>query len=230
MTSVLAVLTVASALAQSRPPYPWESREPAEPSVRVSLRGVAETWDDSAIGTVYRTGMFAPGVAIGMPLAGPVALEVEGAYRRIKPRDGTASAGLDARMEVVPLVLTADLALKRAPRWTWSVGAGPSLTVFAERHPENIAYTRETSDAADSAEDSTNTGPTSVVRGARLGLEARTRVAIDTGLFEPSRIPGIAGPSGLDVELFAARRFTRPGAPGLQLGAWRLGVGVAFRL
>jgi hypothetical protein len=224
MTLFLAtVLTAPTSFAQARPPDPWAPREPPEPTVRVSLRGVAETWDDSAIGSVYRTGMFAPGAAVGIPLTGPVSLELEGAYRRIKPRDGTASAGLDARMEVVPLVLTADIALKRAPMWTWSAGVGPSLTVFSERHPENVALTQP-----ETPED--GAAGNQVIRGARLGLEARTRVAVDTGLFEPSRIPGMAGPSGLDIEILAARRFTRPGAPGMQLGAWRLGVGVAFRL
>ena len=221
--SLLTALLLPAALGQPLS-EPWKPREPPEPTVHIALRGLAETWDDSSIGTVYRTGMFAPGAAIGLPITGPISVEIEGAYRRIKPRDGTASDGLDARMEVVPLVLTADFALKRAPRWTWSAGLGPSLTVFAERHPENVALTVP-------EDPTTGAEGTNVVRGARLGLEARTRVAIDTGIFEPETIPGVSsGPSGLDVEIIAARRFTRPGAPGLQLGAWRLGVGVAFRL
>jgi len=207
---MLTLLNLYSALA-APPPPPWEEPVVPEPTVRLALRGLIETWEDGSLGTVYKTGMVAPGVGAVVPITGRLALDLEGGYRKIRPRD----EGLDASVELIPMAATVQFDLIRDPGWSWFAGVGPSLMVFSERHPQNKAG------GVDGAQ---------VVRGARLGVDVRTGARIDTGLIQPSRIPGIKRPSGLDLEFTGARRFTRPGLEGFNLGAWRLGVGVAFRM
>jgi hypothetical protein len=182
---------------------PTES--PEGPHFGLALRGVAETWDDTAIGSTYRTGAFASGAALIMPLMDPVTLSVEATYRRA----GASSAG-DALFEITPISIVGEWAFYRDDRGEVYGGGGPTITVFSERHPGN--------------------GDTAVVRGTRLGLEARIGGRFNTNLVSNPLPPAPQGLDRIELEIYAARRFQRPGLTGFQLGAWRAGLGVVFRL
>lgn len=178
---------------------------PETPDFGLVLRGVAETWDDAAIGATYRTGGFASGAALLLPLPWePIGVTVEATYKR------AASASFaDARFEVLPITVLGEYSLHRDSRGEIYAGIGPAFTVFTESHPDNNP---------------------SVVRGTRLGIETRIGGRFDTGLVRPPMPPAPQGIRRLELELYGARRFQRPGMTGFQLGAWRAGLGVVFRL
>lgn len=179
-------------------------------SVGIGLSAVAETWDDTALGDVYRTGMVAPAVHAVVPLLGIVQLDLELAYRRIHPR----TEGLDARLEVLPSVAMLDFELVHRDFGDLYLGVGPSLLAFSERHPSNGSDTTST-----------------VLRGMRGALETRLGARIDTGLVTPSTIPDLkSGVKRVEIDISGGRRFVLPSDTGFQLGAWRLQVGVLARL
>ncbi|MCA9573256.1 MAG: hypothetical protein KC656_35715 [Myxococcales bacterium] len=179
-------------------------------SVGVGVRAVAESWDDSALGDVYRTGMLAPAVGAVIPVIGIVQLDLEVAYRRLKPRDD----GVDARLEMMPAMALVELELVHRDFGDLYLGAGPSLATFTERHPGNTTDTT-----------------TSVLRGMRGALETRAGVRIDTGLAAPSTIPDMkSGVKRIELDISGGRRFVLPSPTGFRLGAWRVQVGVIARL
>jgi hypothetical protein len=174
----------------------------------IVARGVAETWADEAIGTVYRTGAFMGGVGAVLPIKGHIGIDLDIAYRRMSPRDGSETMTL----ELLPVTLLAE--------WTFA-GNGP-LDAFAGLGPVMATFTeRHALEAGDGD---------GVTRGARLGAEVRVGLRFDTGLVQPSIALNRQVVQGVDVELFGARRFQRPGIEGFDLGAWRGGIGIAARL
>ena len=183
------------------PPEP----PPESPDFGLALRGVAETWDDAAIGATYRTGGFQTGAALILPLpVEPFSVNVEATYRRA----AAANFG-SAHFELLPITILGEYALHRDQRGELYAGLGPAFMVFTEKHPDNT--------------------PT-VVRGTRLGLEMRLGGRFDTGLVRPPMAPAPQGIRRLELEIYGARRFQRPGMEGFQLGAWRAGLGVVFRV
>ena len=179
--------------------------EPESPPFGISLRGVAETWDDASIGAVYRTGGFSSGAALLFPLPwDPVMVTVEATYKRA----GSGTSGT-SHFEMLPITILGEYALYRDGRGEVYAGLGPALMVFTEHHPDNGA---------------------GVLRGTRLGIETRVGGRFDTGLVNPTLPPAPQGLDRIELEVYAARRFQRPGMPGFQLGAWRAGLGVVFRL
>lgn len=196
---MLALITSASAADPERDPS----------SVGIGIRAVAETWDDTAIGDLYRTGMVAPAVTAVIPLMGIVQLDVEMAYRRIPARDES-----DARLEVAPMAALLDFELVHRDMGDLYLAAGPALTLFSERHIGNTV-----DDAP------------SVLRGMRGALETRLGARIDTGLVRPPNIPDLrAGVKRLEIDVSAGRRFVLPSDTGFRLGAWRMQLGVLARL
>lgn len=117
------------------------------------------------------------------------------------------SAASGGSFEIAPLSLlaegTAKFGLARG-----FVGLGPAWTAFTER------------------------AGAQVVDGARLSLEARVGVRVDTRLVDPPSPPATGGPvRRVSLEVAFARRSELPSkAPGFALGAWRgtVGLGVAF--
>lgn len=179
-------------------------------SIGFGFRGVVESWDDPALGDVYRTGMLAPGIAGVVPLFSGLKLEVEVAYRRMKPRDET----VDARLEMLPTVALLEMDLIHRSFGDVYLGAGPALTAFTERHPGNVSDTS-----------------TAVLRGLRGAGELRAGVRLDTGLVRPWDIPDMqTGVKRLELDVSVGRRVALPADTGFQLGAWRMHVGVLARL
>lgn len=169
-------------------------------------RGVAESWADPSIGAVYRTGALMGGAGVVVDLFGPIAVDVDVAYRRME-----ADGDPDQIFELMPVTLLGEFVFPapEAPLDPY-LGLGFTFASFAERHPAN-------------AEGLT------ITRGARPALELRAGVRFDLGLVQPSLL-GDSPVKGVDLEVFGARRIQKPGGEGFDLAAWRGGLGLAVRL
>ena len=208
----IVIWLLASVASAQDPPAPDPPDEPPErrPLV-VAVRGIAETWSDPGIGTVYGTGGLLSGLGVVVPLLGPLSLDIEAAYRRMYTDDGAETPDDTFVMEMLPVSFVVEwtLANETSPVEGF-VGLGPSFAGFREHHPR----------------DAEGFG---VTRGAKFGLETRVGVRFDTGLVQPTMAP-TSPVRGVDLELYGARRLQLPGGKGFDLDAWRGGVGLAVRI
>lgn len=174
----------------------------------IVARGVAEAWGDPAIGSVYRTGALMGAVGVVVPIAGPISIDVEAAYRRMDARIGDG----DHVFQLLPITLLGEFTFpaKEVPIDPF-VGLGFAMASFSERHPAN----------ADGL---------TITRGARPSLELRAGIRLDLGLVHPPMPPARSVVQRVDLEVFGARRAQRPGAAGFDLAAWRGGLGLAIAL
>ncbi len=196
----------------SAPPAAEEEKEPLPPAdTLVSVRAVAETWSDPAIGTLYATGGLLGAVAVVVPISRKLRLDVEAGYRRMYRDDGAEEPDDTHRFEVVPISILPELTFVGRDRpLDGFVGLGPSFAGFREHAPANAEGV-------------------GVIRGAKFSLEARAGLRIDTGLIQ-ERMGPTSPVRGVDVELYGARRLQLPGGKGFDLDAWRGGLGVGVRL
>lgn len=226
MGTLLLIALATAARAQDAPdppapPAPDDAAAAAEPTeaappaqrrpLRVAVRGIAETWSDAGIGTVYASGGLFGGIGVVAPLVGPLSLDVEVAYRRLYTDDGAESPDDTLHMEIVPVSLVVEYVFDGdASPVEGFVGLGPALATYREHHPP----------------DATGIGLTG---GAKISLEPRFGLRFDTGLVQPRMAP-VSPVQGVDVELYGARRLQMPGGQGFDLDAWRGGLGLAFRI
>ena len=193
------LLTASVALAGPPEPAP-------DPHYAFVIRGVAETWDDAAIGAVYRTGALSSGFGMLVPVHELITLDFEAAYRRMPATDGSANG----QLELLPLSFIGEwIPDGTGGDFDLFVGLGPAFTVFSEKHTGN---------------------PGGLLHGTRLTVETRFGGRVNTGLVRPPMAPSPRGLHALELEIYASRRFQRPGSTGFQLGAWRGCLGLAFRL
>lgn len=182
--------------------------EPAPPGPAFELRACVEQWDDPFIGAVYSSGglMTCGGLVFGvLPFLN---LDIEGGYDRVSANEDleVEESGL---FQLVPLSVVAEWPFYEGDPALAYVGLGPTMTVYSERWP----------------------GETELVSGMRPGLEARLGGRIDTGLVQRPRAPAPQGLSALELHVYGARRIELPAAAaGFELGAWRVALGVGFRL
>jgi hypothetical protein len=136
-----------------------------------------------------------------------VAFDIGFSYKRLN----TVNDLPDAKFELMPINLSFEYIFGADTDRDWDlfVGLGPSLVVFSERHPSNKKG--------------------EIVRGTHLAVETMVGLRIDTGLIEPRLAPAPQGLDGIEIEVFGARRTQFP-TKGFDLGAWRGGLGVVFRL
>lgn len=212
--ALAAVARAQDAPSDPAPPAPDPAPEASEAErlpVRVAVRGIAETWSDAGIGTVYATGGLFGGLAVVAPLFGPLAIDVEVAYRRLYIDDGAETADDRLTMEVVPVSFVVEYVLQNDESPVEGfLGLGPALATYREHHPP----------------DATGLGLTG---GAKISLEPRFGLRFDTGLVQPRMAP-TSPVQGVDLELYGARRLQMPGGKGFDLDAWRGGLGLAFRI
>lgn len=178
-----------------------EAPEPTD--IRVELRAMGESTDDPAIATVYGGKPLAGGVALALPLTEHLLLDAEIAVRRMALEGATDGLSLVPISAVVGWTGVGTVA-------PW-IGIGPGVVAFSETY----------------APGSNGLG---AISGARIVGEVRGGVRIDTGLVQPRMAPAPSPIRALELHLFAGRRMQRPGRDGFRLGAWRLGLGVGFRL
>jgi hypothetical protein len=213
MLSLLLIsqMALAQSAAPAAPPAAPDEEAVAKPDVLVAVRAVAETWSDAGIGTFYATGGLLGAIGVVVPFSNTLRLDVEVGYRRMYRDDGADEPDDTYRFEVVPISLV--------PEWTFVgkegpvdgfVGVGPSFAGFREHAPPSVEGI-------------------GVVSGAKLSLELRAGLRIDTHLVQ-ARMAPTSPVRGVDVEIYGARRFQLPGGKGFDLDAWRGGIGVGVRL
>jgi len=185
--------------------------KPEKPRPMVVGRAIAEAWSDPAIGTVYASGGILSGLGAVIPITRTIGVDVEVGYRRLHTDEGAAETDDTFLLEVLPISGLAEFTLaSKTSALDGFVGVGPSFAGFREHHPPNAEGF-------------------GITRGAKLSLELRAGLRIDTGLVQPRMAPG-SPVRGLDVELYGARRFQVPGGKGFDLDAWRGGLGLGVRL
>ncbi len=208
---MIAVLIAAAAWAAPEVLPPTETpKQPLLHDVRLMIRGMAESLEDDGIGTVYGNGFRAGGVGLVVPIWNGLGVEVEFAYARMKPKDEGTN-----RLEIMPISVPIEWSFgDRNGRLDVFLGAGPSFTVFSERHGPNEEGI-------------------SVTRGTRVGIDTRVGARFDLGLIKPPMPPANAGPlRAIEIEIYLGRRFQMPhneSWTGFDLAAWRGAISLGLR-
>ncbi len=177
----------------------------------IGFRGVGEVWQESAILLVHRssrfggTGFFATGIT---PLFG---IEMELGYNRmvgsaVNP-ENNQQTGNQATLELVPISMDGTIRFEAATSEVF-FGTGPAFVSFNDR------------------------SPTDAVSGMKIGIDTKVGVRIHTHFIQKSMRYGARGMERMDVELLLGRRIHQPfgTGSGLDLSAWRVGVGLVGRL
>ncbi len=112
---MIAALLVTAALAADGD----KEREP----ILVIGRGLIERWNDPAIATVYKSGAWLGGLGLVTPIIGPVAVDVEIGFARLKAGEAT--------LELVPLSGLVEGFAPLGPVQGFA-GLGPTWTGFTE--------------------------------------------------------------------------------------------------
>jgi hypothetical protein len=214
-----------AAVAQTAPvPEPAQPQPPAaeirtaakgastSASLAVGARIVGEVWEDSNLSLVYRASRAAGTGTLITPLFGPIELAIEAGYVSMSAqalKAGDLSSGSETvRFQLMPLSLLVGYRLTH-PQFELALGVGPALTVWNE----------VTGDSA--------------LAGSKIGFAMTTALRIPTRLIQPPPFHHEidSGPSRVDVELSLGRRQHQAFGlgSGLNLSAWRAGVGLLAR-
>ena len=209
------LLTLLSVV-QAAPVAPPGSNAMDREGIRLSVRGVGESWQDPNLTRIYKDSVFSGGVGVAVPLHTYIGIEIEASYKRqagveVFAEDGEVS-GIASAFELVPLTLAVHGRWPLANSGELYLGLGPTISVFTEEH----------SIRSDNGQVST--------QGMKINMDSRIGVRIDTGLHQPPMAPGLNGElQAIDLEVFIGRRW-QFGTVGFDLSAWRAGLGLAFRM
>jgi hypothetical protein len=230
---MLATLTLLISSAWAAPDYPenWNS-------TRLVIRGVAETWDDAGITSNYGMGGVGLGLAIMQPIWGPLAIDIEFTYKRMREGGKNLSnEEYDGRLlQLIPVTAIIEY---RAPISTIPIelffGTGPSIVSYAENLQRTeymdtvVKANQKPGLRLPNEPEATSDTVGDVIRGARPCIEVRAGIRIDPGFIRKPMAPATAGPlSGVEFEIYGARRFTSSDN-GFNLNTWRAGVGMGLR-
>jgi len=203
----------ASKKAKKKAPKPERSAPAYEPFAdkAIGFRGVGEVWQEAAIVMVHRssrfggTGFFSAGIT---PLFG---MEVELGYNRlvgsaVDPSTNTQT-GNQSTLELVPIAMNGTIR-KEGSTSDLIFGVGPAFVSFNDRSPTNA------------------------ISGMKIGLDMRMAVQIHTNFVQQSIRPGAGGAQRMDLEFLIGRRQHQAFGvgEGLDLSAWRIGLGLVGRL
>lgn len=169
-------------------------------TVDVVLRGMVERWEDPSLSAVYASGVWAGGAGLVAPIVGPLDVDVELAFARLK--------GEGTTFEIAPLSLLPEIGAPLGPVRGF-LGVGPTWTVFGEREDEGL---RGVTGARIAAE-------------VRAGLRADTGL-----VHAPMAPANAGPVRRIDVEIYVGRRSQLSGGDGFHLGAWRASAGLALCL
>lgn len=177
---------------------------PTDNDLRLALRGVAESWAEPAVASIYQGGAFASGVAVVAPIHKSFFADVEFTYRKISDdRD-------QQQFEILPTTAIIGMHMPGPDNVDGYVGVGPSIVTWREQYPVRRG--------------------TEVMTGTKFGAEARAGVRFAFDIIEPS-MSGTGSPfESFELDLFGARRVQAPLGKGLDLSAWRLGLGLTVVL
>ena len=177
----------------------------------VGFRGVGEVWQDAAIVMVHRssrfggTGFFSAGIT---PLFG---MEIEIGYNRLVGSavdpSSNEQTGNQSTLELVPIAMDGTIRMEGSSS-DLIFGVGPAFVSFNDRSPTNA------------------------ISGMKLGIDMRMAVQIHTHFIQESIRPGARGMQRMDLEFLIGRRQHQAFGvgEGLDLSAWRIGLGLVGRL
>jgi hypothetical protein len=216
LATLATLLLPGFALAQQAPEPPPRSQTPApaeEVGLVLGVRGVAEVWQDPLlIEELGRPSRFAATAALSYRVWRFVGVDLELGYHRMA---GTGTGPVSGKtmaetttFELVPMTISASAMLRLGSAELFA-SLGSAVTVFNSYcEVKNIS-------------------------GVKFGPAVNMGVRIDTGMVKPS-IRRDAGTQlrALELELLVGRRQHQPFGigDGLNLSAWRAGVGLMARL
>jgi hypothetical protein len=176
-----------------------------------AFRGMGEMWADPAISRVHRSSRFGGTGAFGTNLGRVLGMEFELGYIRMTNPTYLENSVLDGAgqtsLELVPV--TAALTVR---------GGGERSEVFFGLGGAMVGFN--------------DSSPLNAVAGTKIGLDVRVGTRIRTDFVQESLYPVDRGVQRMDIEIMMGRRQHRGFGlgEGLDLSAWRVGVGVAVRL
>lgn len=223
--------------ADDGPEAPEPRPRPEEPpfaGAKVSLRALAETWDDPFLASRFTTGGMAANVAVMVPIWEGLAVEVEAGYLRVSEGGAvetaaeaeagdTLSGPSLARFQMTPVSALVGWRLFHDDGPLEIVGQlGPTF-VFWNESDQPLEY------MASLPPRNADVRAT-YLAGVRPTFEVRLGVSIDLGLIGPAPLAPALGPTvaAIELELLFARRFA-PTEAGFDFNGWRGGVGLAAR-
>jgi hypothetical protein len=182
--------------------------------VLLGVRGVGEVWQDSSlILDVGRSSRFGGAGALSYRVWRMFSADFEAGYHRMSGLEhGVTShaTGTEATsFEMVPLVFAVG-ANHQARNVEVFANVGSAVTIFSSTHPE-----------------------AGTISGTKFGLSVQGGVRIDTGLVQPSIRRDANQPvKAVDLEIMIGRRQHQlfGVGDGLNLSAWRVGVGLFARM
>ena len=189
-----------------------------EEGVRMGVRVVAELWEEPELQKRFDQNRGLTGaLSLGVPLHDYLVVELEVAVnRRLESVDESGSASGDT-FDMVPVSFQVQGRLPLGSAGELFLGAGPNLVPYRWNHPTS----------------KNELNGDYITDGTKLQGEVRMGVRFDTGLIQPARAPGMGRQiKACDFEAYAARRHQRQPAPerdGIDLAAYRLGLGLSFR-
>jgi opacity protein-like surface antigen len=184
--------------------------------LRVGVRGIGEVWSDTGIGTVYGSGGGFASLAVSRTVWGPVGLDLEISYRRMQhgldvEQLSSTNFSANPALTLTPVVALVEYRHGLGSSASLFAGTGLAVVNFAEQHAPNESGVGMTS-------------------GSRIAVEVRAGMRADTRLIRSKMAPATSIAKGVDFEGYLGRRVQRSSVDGLNLNAWRVGLGLAFRL
>jgi hypothetical protein len=177
----------------------------------VGFRGVGEVWQEAAIVMVHRSSRFGGTGFFSAGITELFGMEIEIGYNRLV---GTAVNPVtnqrtdnQATLELVPIAMDGTMRMEGSTS-DLVFGAGPAFVSFNDRSPTNA------------------------ISGMKIGIDVRVAVQIHTHFIQHSIRPGARGMRRMDLEFLIGRRQHQAFGigEGLDLSAWRIGLGLVGRL
>lgn len=177
----------------------------------VGFRGVGEVWQESAIVMVHRSSRFGGTGFFSAGITELFGMEIEIGYNRLvgSAVDPATNERTDnqATLELVPIAMDGTIRMEGSTS-DLVFGAGPAFVSFNDRSPTNA------------------------ISGMKIGIDMRVAVQIHTHFIQHSIRPGARGMRRMDLEFLIGRRQHQAFGvgEGLDLSAWRIGLGLVGRL
>ena len=190
---------------------PAKAKQPAFSDNLFAFRGMGEMWADTSIARVHRSSRFAGTGAFATNLSRIFGMEFELGYSRMTNptylADSIEDGAGQTSFEMIPV--TASFTMRaQGQRSEIFFGVGGAMVGFNDSSPLNA------------------------ISGTKFGLDMRLGTRIKTDFVQETLYPVDRGIKRVDIELLLGRRQHRGFGfgSGLDLSAWRVGIGVAARL
>lgn len=188
-----------------------KAKQPAFTNNLFAFRGMGEMWADTSIARVHRSSRFAGTGAFATNLSRVFGMEFELGYSRMTNptylEDSVEDGSGQTSLELIPVSASFTMRAE-GERSEVFFGVGGAMVGFND------------------------TSPLNAISGTKIGADIRFGTRIKTNFIQESLYPVESGLKRMDIELMMGRRQHRGFGmgEGLDLSAWRVGIGVAVRL